>query len=102
MTAELNGIASPPWQLPGISVTEPGVGRFDLPSVADGLIEDAVFVSDAVTCRWNLKSRQRIHVACREAAEAPVSEAGLFLGFENVLKVQAQRLHCLLNPIRQT
>src|SRR5271157_4821874 len=52
-----------PRNLPGISQTQPLVRGLDLPSVADHLIEDAVFVADSVTNSGNVEGGQRIHEA---------------------------------------
>ena len=68
--------------LPGILPTQPVVRLFMLPAVLDGLLEDAVFVTQPIAHRRQLHGRHRVEKASREAPEPAVSEAGIGFFFD--------------------
>ena len=71
--------------LPGKSIVlEPVVGLLDLTPVDDALPEHAVAITDAVADNGQPQGRRAVEKAGREAAQAPVAEAGVVLQFENV------------------
>jgi hypothetical protein len=67
---------------PGASGTQPLVGQFDLPAIADRLREDAELVADAITDGGNLERRQGIEITRGQAPEAAVAQPGLLLLIE--------------------
>ncbi|MNT54557.1 hypothetical protein D3C72_1917280 [compost metagenome] len=65
--------------LPRVAVAQPGIGLLHLHAIHDGLLEDAVFVADAIAERGDFQRRQRIHEAGREPAQAAISQPRLDL-----------------------
>ncbi len=83
-------------ELPGVAVTQPGVGHLDLPALlVEGLLEDAVFVTDAVSHRRDRHGGQRVEEAGREPAEATVSEAWLHLELPQLVEVEVEGRQCV-------
>ncbi len=76
--------------LPGIAVAEPIVGELDLPSVTDGLLEDAELVANAVADRWDAERGHGVEIAGGEAAETAVAEAGFALLLADFVEVQTE------------
>ena len=76
--------------LPGIAVAQPVVGELDLPSVADGLLEDAELIADAVADRWDAERGHGVEIAGGETAEAAVAEAGFAFLLADFVEVEAE------------
>ncbi len=76
-----------PDDFPGIGLSQPVVGMFDLEAVLDRLPEDAVLVAQAIAHRRNLQRGQRIDEAGRQPAQAAVAQAGVRLGLDHFLPV---------------
>ena len=83
-------------QRPGIAETEPLVGGFHLPAVANLLIEDAVLVANAIADGGNVERGEGIHEAGGETAESAVAQARLFFLLDERLEIEAQLAHGLL------
>jgi len=66
-------------ELPRGAQRQPGVGRLDLLTVDERLLEDAVLVADAVADARHVHGRERVDEARGEAAEASVAQSGLDL-----------------------
>ena len=81
--------------LPGIAVAQPVVGELDLPAVADGLLEDAELVADAVADGGNAERGHGVEIAGRETAEAAVAEAGFALLLDDLVEVETEFGACL-------
>jgi YQGE family putative transporter len=88
-----------PLQRPGIAKPQPLVGRLDLPSVANLLIEDSVFVADAIADCRNVQGGQRIHEAGGKPAQPTIAQPRLFLLFDQNVQVNAQLSHGLLGLV---
>ena len=84
-----------PLQRPGIAEPQPLVGGLDLPSVANLLIEDAVFVADAVADGRNIQRGQGIHEAGGQPAQSAIAQARLFFLFNQAFEIDAQLAHRL-------
>ena len=80
-----------PTDLPGIAVLEPVVGLFDLPAIADFLVEDSEFVADSVAEGRYLNCCQGLKVTGGKTAESAVAEPRLNLLREYILQVLSQR-----------
>ena len=78
---------------PRVAVLQPFVGDLALPAVADGLIENAELVADAVADRGHFDRRERIHVARREPAQPAIAEARLLFLREDFVEVVAEPAH---------
>lgn len=65
----------------------------NLPPILDFLLEDSVFVADAITNGRDFQCCQGIHEAGREATEAAVAETWLLLGIQDGFQVKTQVLH---------
>ena len=76
--------------LPWVAVAKPVVGGLDLEAVPDALLEDPVFVADAVAVEGHPQGGRRLEKAGREAAKAPVAEARVPLLLLQLLEVVAQ------------
>src|SRR5581483_12042283 len=63
--------------------TEPVVGRFLLPSVPDGLPEDAVLVTQAVAHRGELQRCSRFNEARCQTSKPAVAQARIRLLFQD-------------------
>ena len=81
--------------LPWIAETQPFIGRLDLSTIFNSLVEDAEFVPDNITDGRCLEGSQRIHIAGREPTESAVSKPRFFLLFEQSVKVVAEFGHSL-------
>src|ERR1019366_9213984 len=81
-----------PGDLPGVPVPEPVVGRLALVPAQDALAEEAVLVADAVAEERKGERRGGVDEARREAAEAAVPEAGIYLPLRNVREAVAELL----------
>ena len=79
--------------LPRIAVAQPLVGDFDLPAVADLLVEDAELVADAVADRRTLQRRQRIEIAGGEPSETAVAQARFLLARQNDVEILPELGH---------
>src|SRR6266404_26754 len=86
-----------PGNLPGVVVAEPVVWILLLPAVHYGLFEHAVFITQTIACRWELHRGHRIEEACREAAQATVPKAGIWLLLDQFYPVDAFFLNRLLH-----
>ncbi len=75
---------------PGKAEVEPVVEHLDLPTVFDGLVEDAELVAYAVAGGRDLQGGERIQVASGQAAEAAVAEPGLFLLLEQLVERESR------------
>ena len=84
--------------LPGVGLAQPVVRLFVLPAVADGLLEDAVFVPQAVTHRRQLHRRHRVEEAGRQPAEAAIAEAGVRFLLEQCRAVDVLSCDSALAP----
>jgi hypothetical protein len=76
-------------QLPGIAVLQPSIPVLDLLTAVDVLLEDAVFVANAVADSRQVERRQRIHEAGRQATEAAIAEARVALTFQHLVELEA-------------
>ena len=54
--------------VPRIPETQPLIGFFNLPAIDDGLLEDAVLITDAIAQRRHVEGGHRVHVARRQPA----------------------------------
>jgi len=81
---------------PRVAEAQPMVGGFHLPAVANLLVEDSIFVSNAVTNGGNVKSGERIHEAGGETAEAAIAETGFFFLFDQDVEIDSELAHGLL------
>src|SRR5207247_9686777 len=79
-----------PGNFPRIAEAQPLIRDFNLPAVADLLIEDSEFIADAVSDRRNLQRRQRFHEPCGQASETAVAEARLFFVLDDVVQIQSK------------
>lgn len=61
-------------ELPGVAEIQPGLGLLVLPAIDDGLAEQAVVITDAVTMGDHAEGRHALHEAGREPAEAAIAE----------------------------
>ena len=90
-----------PSNLPRISEVQPSVREFDLPTVADRLVENAELVADAVTERGHFQRGQGVEVTRSQAPEAAIAEAGLLFVidqiFETDIDFRQRLLHGLVN-----
>mmetsp|Transcript_31107 Transcript_31107/g.61073 ORF Transcript_31107/g.61073 Transcript_31107/m.61073 type:complete len:763 (+) Transcript_31107:282-2570(+) len=68
-----------PRDLPRHRLGEPVVWLLDLPSVNDVLLENAVFVADAVAPAWKRERGHRVQEASRQSAETTVAKARVSL-----------------------
>src|SRR5262245_7656448 len=93
--AEPHRVPPATWQLPGIAIAQPGVGDFNLPTIPDRLLEDAVLVADAVAGGRNLERRQRVHETRGQPAESAVSQPRLELRLEDDIQIELQRRECV-------
>src|SRR5277367_340773 len=96
MTTEVNldGTLRPA-NLPWISVAQPVVGELDLPSVVDGLLEDAELVADTVADCWHAQRGHGVQIAGRETPEAAVAQPRLALLLDDVVYIEAELGHRL-------
>jgi hypothetical protein len=65
----------------------------------DLLVEDSIFVANAVTDGGNVEGGEGIHEAGCEASEASVAKAGLLLLLDEDIEIEAQLVHGLLGLI---
>ena len=88
-------------KFPRIAVAQPVVGKFNLPTVLDFLIENSVVVADAVTESRNFKRCQRIEETGCQPSQTAVSQTGvdLFLPqfFQRVTEGFKHGLHILFH-----
>ncbi|MFM1942433.1 MAG: hypothetical protein RI897_1415 [Verrucomicrobiota bacterium] len=87
---------------PRVAEAEPFIGDFDLPSIADGLIEDPEFVTDAVADGGDLEGGEGVEVAGGEASEAAVAEARFFFLFEEVIEVDVELAESSAGDVEDT
>ncbi len=78
-----------PGELPGVKV-EPVVGDFDLVSVDDLLLEDAVTVSQTVAPGRKVERGQAVEEAGGKSAETSISQSGIMFLFNDVLNAETQ------------
>src|SRR3979411_2336719 len=76
---------------------EPVVRLFLLPTVAEDLLEHAVFVSQAVTHGGQLHCRHRVEEAGRQAPESAVTQTGVGFLFEEPGPVESLLFGSLLH-----
>jgi hypothetical protein len=79
-----------PRDLPWISETQPWIGDFALPSIANFLIEDAELVSDAITDCGHLKRGHGFHEARGETSEAAGAQPGFFFMLDQFVEIDAE------------
>ena len=84
------------FQGPRIAQSQPLVRGLHLPSVADLLVEDSIFVANAVADGGNVEGGEGIHEAGGQAAQSAVAEAGLFFLLDEDVEIDAQLAHGLL------
>ena len=82
-----------PRDFPRVAVPQPLVGDFALPAIADGLIEDAELVADAIADGRHFDRRERVHVTRREPAQPAIAEARLLLLRNNLVEIMAEPAH---------
>ena len=75
--------------LPWVAEAQPLVRQLDLPTVANGLIEDAKLIADPITDRRDVEGRERIHVTGGEPAQSAITESRLLLLFQQVGQILA-------------
>ena len=78
-----------PFQRPRVSEPQPLVCRLHLPSVTNLLIENAVFIADAVANRGNLQCGQRIHEAGGKPAQPAIAQPRFLFLFDQNVQVDA-------------
>ena len=81
-----------PFELPGMDLTQPVLGIFDLPAVLEGLPEQPVVVANAVAVGGEAHGRHGVEEAGGETAEAAVAERGIGLVGEERAVVDAEVL----------
>ena len=59
---------------PRVWATKPVVRQFVLPAVLDGLLEDTVFIAQAVAHGWDLHRRHRVEKASRQAPQTSITQ----------------------------
>src|SRR6516162_961157 len=84
---------------PGISQAEPLVGLLYLPAVLDLLLEQAKFVTNAVTDGWNGQGGKRVQIAGSQAAQTAVAESGLRLMIQEGIDALAEFGQCSRNRL---
>ena len=88
-----------PGDFPRISEVQPFVREFDLPAVADHLIENAELVADAVTERRHFQSGEGVEVARRQSPEAAIAETGFRFVFDQILEANINTRQRLLHVV---
>ena len=78
---------------PGIAETQPLVGGFYLPAVANLLIEDAVFIANAVADGGNVEGGERIHKARGKPAQPAIAQTRFGLLLDQRFQVKAELAH---------
>ena len=79
-------------ELPRVAVERPVVGPLDLRAVAEGLLEDAEVVADAVADRGDVQRGHRVQQAGGEPAQAAVAEARLDVERRRASSMDSPRL----------
>ena len=77
-------------QFPRVAAREPIFREFLLPSVADALLEQAIFVADAVAIGGDAERRHAVEVAGREPAKPAVAERGVRLDLAQAIEIGAK------------
>ena len=83
-----------PADLPRVAVMQPVVRDFDLPAIDDGLVENTMFIADAVADRRDFERRQRVHEAGRQPAEATVAQPRLLFLGQYLVEIEPEAGHC--------
>src|SRR5579871_6177505 len=73
-------------KFPGIAITQPIVGMFDLPAVLDALREHAIFITDAVTVTRKVERRHGVEEAGGQPPQAAISKCGIRLYFTYIIQ----------------
>ena len=85
VTVKLN-LVSCFWALefPDVAVTQPIVGVFNLLAIFYGLLEHAVFVTDAVTGRWNGHGGHGIQETSSQTTQTTVAQGRVVFHFHGI------------------
>ena len=79
-----------PFELPRVAEIQPVFGLFLLPAVDDGLAEQAVFITNAVTVAGDAEGRHAFHEARGQTTEAAVAQGRVGLQQADAFKVDAE------------
>src|SRR5581483_9548355 len=79
------------WNKPGRGILLPGIGRFDLVTVANFLAEQAELIVDAVAVAGHIQRGHRIEETGSESPESAIAERRVMLFIEKRLQVDAAR-----------
>ncbi len=87
--------------LPRVAEAQPVVRLLDLVTASDPLMEDPVFVADAVAVARQLERRHRVEEAGGEPAETAVAETGVPLDLADLVEVDLERLERMPQLLRE-
>ena len=87
---------------PNVAHFEPIVGLFELPTVNDDLLENAVVVKNAESVCRIIARRERIHICCGKSAEAAVSETRVGLESVDFVHLYAETFNCFGHLVGDT
>src|SRR5262249_22106456 len=74
--------------LPRVWTPKPIVRQFMLPAVLDGLLENAVFIPQAIAHRRDLHCRHRIQKTSRETPQTTVTQTGVGFLFQQLEPIE--------------
>jgi hypothetical protein len=77
------------------------LGLLLLPAIDDGLTEQAVFVTNAVTVAGDAEGRHAFHEACRQTTEAAVAQCRIGLQQADALQIDTEFGQCFTGDIEQ-
>jgi hypothetical protein len=86
-----------PDDFPGIGTAQPVVRLFVLPSVADGLLKDSVFIAKAIAHGRQIHGGHRFDEASRQAAEAAIAQTGIGFLIQQLIPVDILFAACFLH-----
>ena len=86
---------------PDLAAREPHVGKLDLKTVYDHLLEKTVFVAQGEARGWVVQRRQGVHEAGGETAETAVAKARVGLTGVKLIKIKAHTRKGLLISLIQ-
>ena len=82
-------------ELPGMALSQPGLGGLDLRSIVEVLLEQALFVADAIAVRRDRQRCEAVHETRGKPSQPAVSQRGVRLVSDHGGIVLTQRLHRL-------
>ena len=82
-------------EFPGVAVAQPVFRLFDLLTMADALVEHAVFVTDAVTVTRQPQGGHGVKQAGGKSSQATIAECRVVLDLTNLIEVEPDFHHGL-------